>query len=93
LAQRLRNILRVNAATSMAAGLVMSIAPAAVDRILGTGHTAWIRVVGVGLVVFATDVAVAPRRERFDGAPPPTGPGHERSRRITRSQREHGGSP
>lgn len=57
-AQRLRNILRVNAATSLAAGLVMAIAPATVDRVLGTGHAGWVRAVGVGLVVFALDVAV-----------------------------------
>jgi len=57
-AQRLRNTLRVNAATSMAAGLALSVAPETLDRVLGTGHAGWVRVVGVGLVVFATDVAV-----------------------------------
>lgn len=57
-AQRLRNILRVNAATSITAGLVMAAAPATVDRVLGTGHAGWVRVVGVGLAVFALDVAV-----------------------------------
>lgn len=57
-AQRLRNTLRVNAATSLVAGLILSSAPGALDRILGTGHPGWTRVVGVGLVVFAADVAV-----------------------------------
>lgn len=57
-AQRLRNILRLNAATSMVTGLVMTIAPSAVDRILGTGQPGWVRVVGLGLFVFAVEVAV-----------------------------------
>jgi ribosome-associated toxin RatA of RatAB toxin-antitoxin module len=57
-AQRLRNALRLNAATSLAGGLVAAVAPTALDRLLGSGHPGWVRVVGVGLVVYALDLLV-----------------------------------
>lgn len=56
--QRLRNTLRMNATTSLLGGLVAALVPGTLDRFLGTGHPGWVRLVGVGLAVFAIDVLV-----------------------------------
>ena len=57
-AQRLRNTLRLNAFTSMLGGLAATVAPGPLDNhLLGTGHPGWVRLVGVGLIVFASTVA------------------------------------
>lgn len=55
-AQRLRNTLRANAATSFCGGFVATLAPGTLDRLLGTGETGWIRLVGIGLIGFALAV-------------------------------------
>lgn len=57
--RRLRTVLRVNAGTSLLSGLIMAAAPGMVDDVLDTGHPGWVRVVGIGLLLFAIDVAVA----------------------------------
>ena len=58
-ARHLRTVLAVNAATSLTAGVAaVSAAPWLVDE-LGLGSEAWTRLVGLGLVLFAIDVAVA----------------------------------
>ena len=61
-ARHLRTVLGVNAATSLAAGVVaVSAAPWLVDE-LGLGSEGWTRLVGVGLVLFAIDVALVAGR-------------------------------
>ena len=57
-AQRLRNALRLNAVTSALGGAIAAIVPGVLDGILETGMPGWVRVAGLGLVVFALDVAV-----------------------------------
>jgi hypothetical protein len=57
-AQRLRNTLRANAATSLAAGMLAAVAPNILDQVLGTSHPGWVRLVGIGLIVFAADVTI-----------------------------------
>jgi len=57
-AQRLRTTLRLNGATSLLGGLVATVAPATLDRLLGTGHAGWVRVVGAGLVFYALGLLV-----------------------------------
>ncbi len=57
-AQRLRNVLRLNATTSLLGGLVCVMAGGWVSTVLGTGHGGIVRVLGLGLIVFATDVAM-----------------------------------
>jgi hypothetical protein len=57
-AQSLRNTLRLNAVTSMSGGLVSAIAGGWTAKLLGTEHTGLVRLVGVGLIVFAAHVAV-----------------------------------
>ncbi len=58
-AQRLRNTLRVNTATSFTGGFVAAVAAEPVSHVLGTAdHTVWIRLVGVGLCAFAVGVVV-----------------------------------
>jgi ribosome-associated toxin RatA of RatAB toxin-antitoxin module len=52
-AQRLRDTLRLNAATSLMGGLVAAAAPSSLDQLLDTGHEGWVRVVGIGLVAYA----------------------------------------
>lgn len=56
-AQRLRLVLRLNAASSAAAGVLLTAAPDSVDDLLDTGHPGWIRVVGLALLPFAAFVA------------------------------------
>ena len=56
-AQRLRNTLRLNAFTSTIGGLVCLLAGRWSSTMLGTGHAGLVRLVGLGLVVFALDVA------------------------------------
>ncbi len=50
---RLRSVLAANATTSGLAGLTALTASGRVDHWLDTGHPAWVRVLGAGLVVFA----------------------------------------
>ena len=52
-ANRLRRVLRVNAANSFVAGLLLAAAPTRIDELLDTGHPGWIRVVGIALLPFA----------------------------------------
>ena len=52
----LRLVLRINAASSIVVGALMAAAPETVDDVLGTGRPGWIRLVGLGLVVFAVFV-------------------------------------
>jgi hypothetical protein len=55
--QRVRNTLRLNAFTSLLGGLAAAVPAGLTDRALGTHHSGWVRVVGLGLVLFAIDVA------------------------------------
>ncbi|MGD9702877.1 MAG: SRPBCC family protein [Ilumatobacteraceae bacterium] len=57
-AQRLRNTLRLNAATSLAGGALAAVAPSRVDGWLDTGHAGSVRVVGLGLAVFVVGVVI-----------------------------------
>ena len=57
-AQRLRNTLRLNAATSLFGGLAAAVLSGPLNAILGASSTALVRIVGVCLVVFALDVVV-----------------------------------
>jgi hypothetical protein len=56
-ADRLRLVLRANAATSALGGLVMAVAPEQLDELLGSGHPGWVRVIGLALLPFAALVA------------------------------------
>lgn len=66
--RRLRGVLLANAATSALAGSIAALAPVRLDGLLGTGHPGWVRVVGIGLVVFAVEVLLVARsgRARLD---------------------------
>ena len=55
--QRLRNTLRINALTSTLGGLVCVLAGGWTSTTLGTRHAGLVRLVGLGLVVFAVGVA------------------------------------
>ena len=55
---RLRRALRLNATTSILAGLLMTTVPERVERVLGTGYPGWVRLVGIGVVIFGIDVAL-----------------------------------
>ncbi len=57
-AQRLRNTLRLNAATSLLGGVAAATVGGPVNTLLGASSTNWVRVVGFGLVLFAIDVAI-----------------------------------
>lgn len=58
-AQRLRNTLRLNTATSFTGGFAAAVAAEPVSHLLGTAdHTVLVRLVGVGLCVFAVGVVV-----------------------------------
>ena len=59
----LRTVLRMNATTSALGGLAAAIAPGQVDRLLETGQTTWVRLVGIGLLGFAAWVWVVSRRD------------------------------
>lgn len=61
-AATLRLVLRANATTSLAGGLLAAAAPGAVDDVLDTGHPGWVRLVGIGLVLFAAWVAFTSTR-------------------------------
>ena len=68
-ASRLRTVLSVNAATSLAAGLA---GLAATDRFveeLGLQSAGWTRLVSAGLVLFAIDVALGARSSRHLATP------------------------
>jgi hypothetical protein len=56
--QRLRNVLRLNAATSLLGGIAAVAVPFTLDRLLGTGQTGWIRIVGLGLAIYAVDLLI-----------------------------------
>ena len=57
-AQPLRNMLRLNAATSLLGGLVAAALGGPLNAILDTSSTNWIRTIGFGLVIFAVDVVI-----------------------------------
>lgn len=59
--RRLRNTLRVNALLSGAAGLLCTTVAGPVADLLGTEQTGAVRIVGLGLVVFALDLALLAR--------------------------------
>ena len=61
---RLRLVLRLNATTSFVGGAIAAIAAAWVSETLGIGHVAITRLVGIGLMVFAADVAWISARDR-----------------------------
>ena len=61
---RLRRILRANAVSSIISGAVMTAVPVTVDDLLDTGHPGWIRLVGIGLILFALNVAFASTLDR-----------------------------
>lgn len=54
--RRLRLTLRANAVTSIVCGSILALAPHALDDLLGTGHPGWVRLVGIGVVLFGADV-------------------------------------
>lgn len=56
--ERLRAVLGVNALVSGLAGLAAAVAAEPVADLLGTGHTAIVRAVGIGLVLFAADLVI-----------------------------------
>jgi hypothetical protein len=56
-ADALRTTLRLNATTSLLGGLAAIAAAGPIDRLLGTGEPGWVRVTGVGLLLFAGGVA------------------------------------
>ena len=57
-AQRVRNTLRLNACTSVAGGLALVVAAGPMNDLIGSGSPTWVRIVGVGLIVFALDVGI-----------------------------------
>lgn len=59
---RLRLVLRLNAATSLAGGAVAAVAAGWVSETLGIDHVAITRIVGIGLMLFAADVAFTSTR-------------------------------
>lgn len=62
--QRLRTVLRVNAATSFAAGAVGLLAAETLVDELGLQTPGWTRLVSAGLLLFAVDVALGARSSR-----------------------------
>lgn len=56
--ERLRTVLALNAATTAVAGIVCAVAAEPVAGLLSTEHAGVVRVVGVGLVLFAADLLV-----------------------------------
>lgn len=63
--QRLRTVLRVNAATSFVAGAVGLLATDRLVDELGLHSTGWTRLVSAGLVLFAVDVVLGVRSSRY----------------------------
>jgi len=61
---RLRTVLRINAASSMISGGVMAAIPNTIDDLLDTGRPGWIHLIGIGLMLFATIVAITARFDR-----------------------------
>ena len=55
--RRLRTVLRLNAASSAAAGVAMTVAPDTIDVVLQTGQAGWVRAVGLSLLPFSLVVA------------------------------------
>jgi hypothetical protein len=55
---RLRTVLRINALTSLATGLLAVVAGPWVGEIVGVEQILAVRLVGAGLVVFAVDVLI-----------------------------------
>lgn len=62
--ERLRLVLRLNAATSFTGGLLALVAGPWLSRGLGIDHVRATRLIGVALVVFAVVVALAARAPR-----------------------------
>ncbi|HAS12102.1 MAG TPA: hypothetical protein DCS55_16535 [Acidimicrobiaceae bacterium] len=62
--QRLRTVLRVNAATSLVAGTVGLLATDSVVDELGVQSAGWTRLISAGLVLFAIDVVLGARSAR-----------------------------
>lgn len=63
--ERLRTVLGANALVSGLAGLGAAVAAEPVADLLGTDHTGIVRIVGIGLVLFALDLVIlraAPHR-------------------------------
>ena len=58
---RLRLLLRTNATTSGIGGVIAAAAPGPLDDLLGTGQPGWVRLVGIGLVLFAAVVIATAR--------------------------------
>ncbi len=58
---RLRAVLAANATMSVSTGMAMAVVPDVVDELLATGHPGWVRLVGIGLVLFGLDVALLSR--------------------------------
>ena len=61
--QRLRRVLRTDSAVSFTSGLLLAVAPAWIDDLLATGHPGWIRLVGIGFLLFAADVFLLSRTD------------------------------
>jgi len=64
-ASRLRTVLGVNAATSLAAGVLGLAATGRIVDVLGLQSAGWTRLVSAGLVLFAIDVALGARSSRW----------------------------
>lgn len=63
-ASRLRTVLTVNAATSLASGIAGLVATNRLVDWLGLQSAGWTRLVSAGLIVFAIDVALGARSPR-----------------------------
>lgn len=63
LTDRLRLILRLNATTSALGGAIAAIAAGWVSETLGIDHVLLTRLVGIGLILFAADVAYVSTRD------------------------------
>ena len=61
---RLRLVLRLNATTSFVGGAIAAIAAGWVSETLGIDHVAITRIVGIGLILFAADIAHLSTRDR-----------------------------
>lgn len=61
-AANLRAVLGLNAMTSLIAGVIGTVAASWVAEEFGIGSVAWTRIVSIGLIVFAVDVALVATR-------------------------------